>query len=317
LLSEAASPVYNRSATGASFSAQGDNELIRMRHALVLAGGGYAASAWEIGLIAGMADAGLDLRNADLFVGTSSGSRVALHLASEVAHEDAIQRRLQPGPPSSERPPVVDWAALRDGVARAKHAGGSRAAILQRIGSLAIAAASGRSGSSRREIVAAQLPMKTWPEKRVLIATVNVETGERRAFDSDSGIDLVDAVIASTASFGSPPVLFQGEHYVDGGFYSTNNADLAAGFDRVMILAIKTPPGVPIPSLSLVSLDETVKTLQDDGALVEVVHPDESTLAALAAVGGVMSPAISAPAARAGRVQGRSIVNERIASFWQ
>lgn len=288
-----------------------------MRHALVLAGGGYAASAWEIGLIAGMADAGLDLRNADLFVGTSSGSRVALHLASEVAHEDAIQRRLQPGPPSSERPPVVDWAALRDGVARAKHAGGSRAAILQRIGSLAIAAASGRSGSSRREIVAAQLPMKTWPEKRVLIATVNVETGERRAFDSDSGIDLVDAVIASTASFGSPPVLFQGEHYVDGGFYSTNNADLAAGFDRVMILAIKTPPGVPIPSLSLVSLDETVKTLQDDGALVEVVHPDESTLAALAAVGGVMSPAISAPAARAGRVQGRSIVNERIASFWQ
>jgi NTE family protein len=264
-----------------------------------------------------MADAGLDLRNADLFVGTSSGSRVALHLASEVAHEDAIQRRLQPGPPSSERPPVVDWAALRDGVARAKHAGGSRAAILQRIGSLAIAAASGRSGSSRREIVAAQLPMKTWPEKRVLIATVNVETGERRAFDSDSGIDLVDAVIASTASFGSPPVLFQGEHYVDGGFYSTNNADLAAGFDRVMILAIKTPPGVPIPSLSLVSLDETVKTLQDDGALVEVVHPDESTLAALAAVGGVMSPAISAPAARAGRVQGRSIVNERIASFWQ
>jgi NTE family protein len=317
LLSGAASPVYNRSATGASFSAQGDNELIRMRHALVLAGGGYAASAWEIGLIAGMADAGLDLRNADLFVGTSSGSRVALHLASEVAHEDAIQRRLQPGPPSSERPPVVDWAALRDGVARAKHAGGSRAAILQRIGSLAIAAASGRSGSSRREIVAAQLPMKTWPEKRVLIATVNVETGERRAFDSDSGIDLVDAVIASTASFGSPPVLFQGEHYVDGGFYSTNNADLAAGFERVMILAIKTPPGVPIPSLSLVSLDETVKTLQDDGALVEVVHPDESTLAALAAVGGVMSPAISAPAARAGRVQGRSIVNERIASFWQ
>ena len=286
-----------------------------MRRALVLAGGSYAASAWEIGLITGMADAGLDVRNADLFVGTSAGSRVALHLASGVAHEDAFQRRLQPGPPSSERPPVVDWVGLRDGLARAKQAGGSPAEILRRVGALALAAASGRIGSSRREIVAAQLPMETWPEKRVLIATVNAETGERRAFDSDSGIDLVDAVIASTASFGWPPTLFQGEHYIDGGYYSSDNADLAAGFDRVMILALKRPPGVPFPSV--VSLDETVKTLQDNGALVEVIQPDENTVAALAAAGGVMNPAISAPAATAGRVQGRSIVNERLSSFWQ
>ena len=84
--------------------------------------------------------------------------------------------------------------------------------------------------------------------------------------------DLVDAVIASTASFGWPPTLFQGEHYIDGGFYSTNNADLATGFGRVMILAMKPPPGVPIPSMSLVTLEETVKTLRDNGALVEV-HP--------------------------------------------
>ena len=284
---------------------------------MVLAGGGYAASAWELGMVTGMADGGLDVRSADLFVGTSSGSRVALHLASGVAHEEALQHRLQPEPPSSERPAVVDWTGLRESVAGAKQAGGSPTEILQRIGSLAIAAASGRIGSSRREIVAAQLPVATWPEKRLLIAAVNAETGERRGFDRDSGIDLVDAVIASTASFGWPPTLFQGEPYIDGGFYSTNNADLATGFDRVMILAMKPPPGVPIPSMSLVTLNETVKTLQDDGALVEVIHPDENTLAALAAAGGVMNPAISAPAAMAGRVQGRTIVTERISSFWQ
>jgi NTE family protein len=262
-----------------------------------------------------MADAGLDVRNADLFVGTSSGSRVALHLASGAAHEDEYQRRLQPGAPSSERPPVVDWVGILDGVARAKEAGGSRTEIMRRIGSLAVAAASGRNGSSRREIVAAQLPMVTWPEKRVLIVTVNAETGQRRAFDSDSGIDLVDAVIASTAFFGWPPTLFQGEHYIDGGFYSSDNADLATGFDRVMVLALKTPPNVPYKKL--VSLDEGVKTLQDSGVLVEVIQPDENTSAALAAAGGVMNPGISAPAARAGRVQGRSLVNERILSFWQ
>src|SRR4051812_32422473 len=68
---------------------------------------------------------------------------------------------------------------------------------------------------------------------------------------------------------------------------------------------------------ALVSLDETVKTLQDNGALVEVIQPDETTLAALAAAGGVLNPAISAPAARAGRLQGGRIVSERISSFWR
>jgi NTE family protein len=282
---------------------------------LVLAGGGFAASAWELGLIAGMADAGLDVRNADLFVGTSSGSRVALHLASEDAHEDAFQRRLQPGPPSSGRPPAVDWAGLRDGAVRAKQTGGTPAEILRRIGALALAAASGRNGASRREVVAAQLPMVTWPEKRVLIATVNADTGERRAFDRDSGIDLVDAVIATTASLGAAPILFQGEHYIDGGFYSADNADLATGFERVMILALKRPP--ELPSMSVASLEDSVKTLQDNGSLVEVIQPDEITLEALAEAGGLLSPAISAPAARAGRSQGGRVVTERLSSFWQ
>jgi hypothetical protein len=86
------------------------------------------------------------------------------------------------------------------------------------------------------------------------------------------------------------------------------------GLDRVMILALKRPLGVLFPSL--VSLDEAVTTLRENGALVEVVHPDEHTLAAFAAAGGVMNPSISAPAAYAGRVQGRSMVNERLSSFW-
>ena len=282
---------------------------------MVLAGGGYAASAWELGVVAGMADAGLDVRDADLFVGTSSGSRVALHLASGIAHEEAFERRLRPGPPSSERAAAVDWVGFRDGVARAKKAGGTSSEFLRTIGSLVVAAASGRSASSRREIVAAQLPTATWPDKQLLIAAVNAETGERRAFDRDSGIDLVDAVIASTASFGWPPVIFDGDRYVDGGYYSTDNADLAIGVDRVLILALERPP--EIPSMSFVSLDETVKALRDSGASVDIVRPDKNTLAAFAAAGGVMSPEISAPAALAGRVQGRIVAKERISTFWQ
>ena len=39
--------------------------------ALVLGGGGVTGVAWEIGMLMGLAEAGLDLSAADLFVGTS------------------------------------------------------------------------------------------------------------------------------------------------------------------------------------------------------------------------------------------------------
>ena len=50
--------------------------------ALVLAGGGAAGNAWEIGLIAGLSDAGVDVIEADLIIGTSAGSTVAAQITS-------------------------------------------------------------------------------------------------------------------------------------------------------------------------------------------------------------------------------------------
>ncbi|MDB4912395.1 MAG: patatin-like phospholipase family protein, partial [Gemmatimonadetes bacterium] len=198
---------------------------------------------------------------------------------------------------------------------RARTDGGSPAEILRRVGALALAAAGGRTGADRREIVAGQLPVETWPEQRVLIPAVSAETGERRVFDRDSGLDVVDAVIATTASFGMPLLFFQGEHYFDGGYYSSDNADLAAGYDRVLILSLIRPPGVPF--VPLISREESVTTLRISGSLVEVILPDENTLAAFAAAGSAMNPSISATAARAGRMQGSKSVNERLLSFWR
>jgi NTE family protein len=61
--------------------------------------------------------------------------------------------------------------------------------------------------------MAALLPVQTWPAKPVLIVAINAETGERRAFDRTSGVSLVDAMIATTASFGAPPAVIDGQHY--------------------------------------------------------------------------------------------------------
>ena len=50
--------------------------------ALVLGGGGPVGIAWESGLIAGLAEAGVDLSTADFVIGTSAGSFVGAYLAA-------------------------------------------------------------------------------------------------------------------------------------------------------------------------------------------------------------------------------------------
>src|SRR3569833_1967979 len=96
-----------------------DQTLSGSRRALILAGGGYVASSWEIGVVTGLADAGLDLRDADLFVGTSAGARVALDLTTGQSLEDIYRRRVEPGGPPPARPadagPAIDWARIRAG----------------------------------------------------------------------------------------------------------------------------------------------------------------------------------------------------------
>ncbi|HEV7624488.1 MAG TPA: patatin-like phospholipase family protein, partial [Amnibacterium sp.] len=52
------------------------------RTALVLAGAGAAGNAWQLGLVAGLSDAGVDISDADLVIGTSAGSTAAAQITS-------------------------------------------------------------------------------------------------------------------------------------------------------------------------------------------------------------------------------------------
>jgi NTE family protein len=274
-----------------------------MRRALVLAGGSFAASAWESGLLAGMAAAGVDLRDSELFIGTSAGARVALHLAKGTELQELFEQQFKPilNLPS---PPRVDWQSIRRECDEAKAAGGSLDAILKRFGKIALSHASLAPADlqARRETVAGQLPVVTWPAKPLSIVALNAQTGERRVFDRTSGADLVDVMIATTASFGSPPALIDGQHYIDGGYHSSNNADLAIGFDEVIVLSLRAPPG----ALALVPLEESVSRLKASGARVTVIQPDEASQDA-ATSGSVGNPAIRGPTAKAGFEQGKRV----------
>ena len=187
--------------------------------------------------------------------------------------------------------------------------GGSSAEILRRIGKLAVEVANS-GGEERRKVVAGLLPTQTWPEKDLAIVAVNADTGERRAFTRDSGIELVDAVMATSAFWGWPPGVFEGQRYFDGGFYSSDNADLAAGCEEVLILALHAPAG----ALHIASLGDGVKKLRDGGAKVQVVQPDKEGMEAFGVV-SPMNPAVRALASEAGRTQGRRIVERGLVAF--
>jgi NTE family protein len=69
-----------------------------VKRALVLAGGGVAGIAWELGVLSGLQDADPDLAGrviaADLIVGTSAGSAVAAQITSGTPLADLYARQL-------------------------------------------------------------------------------------------------------------------------------------------------------------------------------------------------------------------------------
>jgi NTE family protein len=72
-----------------------------MKRALVLAGGGVAGIAWELGVLRGIRDADPDLESslvaADVIEGTSAGSAVAGQITSGTPLEDLYAAQLAPG----------------------------------------------------------------------------------------------------------------------------------------------------------------------------------------------------------------------------
>jgi NTE family protein len=273
--------------------------------ALVCGGGGVTGIAWELGMLAGLAEAGVDLTAADVVIGTSAGSFVGTGVASGVPLEDLYAGQL--APPESGRAAKLGWTSVASWVwASATSRDPVRAAA--RVGAMALRAPT-MPEERRRAVIAARLPALDWPERDLRIVAVDAHSGETAVFTRDSGVDIVDAVGASCAVPGVwPPVTIGGRRYVDGGVRSTTNVDLAAGCDRVVVLA-------PIPrSLGRHGrLDRQLAAVRRAGGEAVVVAPDA---AARRAIGrNVLDPAARAPAARAGRAQAAAEV-ARVAAVW-
>ncbi|TVT39951.1 patatin-like phospholipase family protein [Amycolatopsis rhizosphaerae] len=291
--------------------------------ALVLGGGGAAGQAWQIGVIAGLAEAGPDLTEAaDLVIGTSSGSTTAAYVRSGMPPAELLAAVLSsPVQPVGQNPgrppsPSMDTAFER---MRAIGAAATSAADLRRaMGAFGLETDSvlgPAAAEQRRAMVAARLPRREWPDRPMIVVAVNAHTGELAAFDRDSGVELVDAITASTAMPGLGPTHgIDGTHYINGGVRSAENADLAAGCANVVVLSpfggrSRTPPqagqfeGLRREPEWGTDLASQVEALRKQGSRVEVITPDTDSRAAMGT--NQMDPATRIPAARAGYAQGK------------
>ncbi|PTL73659.1 hypothetical protein C1I63_12955 [Rathayibacter caricis DSM 15933] len=281
-----------------------------MPGALVLAGGGLAGIAWELGVVRGIADASpeaarLLLDPSTTFLGTSAGSAVAAQLSTSVGLGEAYASQLREE--SAEIGAVIDSEALQASFAAAIEGATSPEDARRRIGVLALSTST-LSEESRRDVIAARVADADWPDRRLLITAVDTATGALVVFDRTSGVPLVDAIAASCAVPGVwPPVTIDGVRYMDGGVRSGSNADLAAGADWVLVV---TPlPGIGAPGAG------TLPTAELDAlasSRVEVVYADETSIRAFGP--NSLDPAVRAASAEAGRAQGSRIAS-RIAEL--
>jgi NTE family protein len=290
--------------------------------ALVLGGGGSTGNAWLIGVIAGLFDAGPDVTTADLTIGTSAGSTAAAQIAGATPTELlaatlAVAPEKRTGPVGSDlgrvptRPVADHLERLTKVIASAEDAADMR----RKMGAAALdmdAASDGSWQTQWRATVAARLPSQRWPQRTLLITAVDAHTGEPVVFDRRSGVDLADAVAASCAS--GLPYRIGDSRYIDGGYRSNaENADLAAGYARVLVLS-------PFGGRSLTPLGwgmhlaTQVDELRTRGSKVETIFPDSDSEHMFGA--NAMDPSLRTPAARAGYDQGRALA-EQLTEFWR
>jgi NTE family protein len=262
------------------------------RTAVVLAGGGERVVAWEVGVLAGLADRGFDARRARVLLGTSAGAFVAARCAARdpQAAADALVTRVAAIP---EAPGGA--AGQFDRLAELWLSAGGGAAARRAVARLAIERSPGRSAAFVAG-VAAGLRDGEWTAALRVVAT-DATTGNRTVLTAASGVPLATAVAASQAvPLLRPPVGVGGRPHVDGAVGSATNADELLGdvkdgaIDHVVVLD-PNGRGTKLDRLWGDALDEELAALGDAGAAVTVVRAGHSGHAAMGPdpMGGAMA----------------------------
>ena len=247
---------------------------------LVLGGGGTVGIAWEIGVLAGLADAlGWDPDSAAVIVGTSAGAvnGALLRQGRTLDELVGVQRSegdrlagvgsVAPADPEGMMEVFRRWASVeRMDAATARTVAGLAATT---------------SGVPEQRWVAnfeSLLRSGDWPAGDLRITGVSCRRGERVVWTAASSVPLVRAVAASCAVPGLfPPVAIGDDRYVDGGLWSGSNADVVAGepLDAVVFVGPMGSGATGIGGLSSRMLEAEREVLAGRGVELRTVQPGE------------------------------------------
>ncbi|MGY6500557.1 MAG: patatin-like phospholipase family protein [Acidimicrobiales bacterium] len=223
---------------------------------VVLGGGGPVGIAWELGVLHGLAEAGIDLSDPAVVVGTSAGSVVGSHLAAgadlgalvEAQHEHvAMPGSADDDAPAPDLDRVMEIFAILGGDDPVTPE------LARRVGQMALEADT-TSESRWIDNFEKLLAGTSWTDTPLLVTAVDCGSGQRQVWTGGSGVPLALAVASSCAVPGMfPPVTIEGRRYTDGGVWSIGNADLILGHavdTAVLILPVGAGAEGTMPSVT-------------------------------------------------------------------
>jgi NTE family protein len=238
--------------------------------ALVLGGGGGTGVAWEIGIVYGLKQAGIDLNDADVIVGTSAGAMVGAQIRQRKNFVQLWQAQVQIAEAGGNNPVRIADPATTQKVMDLMASGVELTAEVRRqMGQWALEAKAQPAETFVGTITKGL--GEAWPDKPLRATGVDVEDGSVVAFDKESGVPLGTAVAISMCVPGMVmPIPAAGRRCMDGGMAGTN-IGLAAGYDAVLAVVTRDEP----------RSQAEVEVLRASGAQVVYLPPDAASARAL------------------------------------
>src|SRR3954453_17828507 len=243
--------------------------------AVVLGGGGIVGLGWELGIVEGLREAGVDLAAADAIIGTSAGAIVGGVLEAGVPISSLPERAAELVGDLEALTAQIDRPRIEEIYARWR-AAGMRPSQAERvaIGALAADAPTG-SAEAYGDVMTRLLPVAEWPVG-LTVTAVRVDDGSLAAWDQASNVPLATAIAASCALPGVfPSVPLDGGRFVDGGVRSPANLDLAAGHELVIVVV---PSGRE--AVGELLEDESQAVRAAGGRVIEIL-PDDAGVEAI------------------------------------
>ncbi len=291
-----------------------------MNRGLVLGGGGIVGVAWEVGVMQGLHEGGIDLLGGaqpDAVIGTSAGSTVGALMSTHTLDQMAELAQAPDGAAvAMETVPLLDFELMMECWAIWQNLPDTKPETLATVGAFALRSktvSEDRWVSSMTDVFGT-----AWPSEKFRCTAVNAATGAFAVWGHDSDVTLSQA-LASSCSVPCifPTVTIHGQPYTDGGVRSPTSIDLLTGFKRVLVLA-------PIGSWEADSLDAPAAlAMKNESAVVEgaggkvvtLMPDDPANQATLLTPLGRMDPEMRSAALDHGRRQGLELAGQ-ISSWW-